>query len=358
MTRTVSIPVDSRANFTRAATVIEAADNHPNLKCDFIACSKFAYEWQCWTDRKPDAVLDTHEHSDSPLNMALGSCRLIESLAHHFSHSGPDVVIALTDRYETLAVAQTAALMNIPVAHIQGGELTGTIDESIRHAVTKLSHIHFPATDEAATLIKGLGENPEYVFNVGCPATDLLLRAGGLDVRLNPEPYILVLYHPVTTEHQESYKQMRAVLDGVKTAWDGVVVVVGPNHDAGNFGVWQAIKDAGVKAPSLVLHDEFVRLMAHAEVMVGNSSAGIREACYFGTPVVDVGSRQQNRVPRGRNTRWVPVNEDAIKWAIKDSSKAGRYAPEYLYGDGKAGKYIAQILNEIEIPDAQKRFYQ
>jgi len=353
--KTIAIPVDSRANWTRAATVIEAIDQHPDLKCQFIACSKFAYEWQCWTDRKPDNVCPTYHGADTPRSMVTSSANILTALSSCFMYNRPDVVVALTDRYETLAIAQTAALMNIRVAHIQGGEVTGTIDESVRHAVTKLSHIHFPATDEAAQRIVGMGENKDYVFNVGCPATDLLLR---VDVSEKPtqEPYVLVLYHPVTTEYEESYNQMEAVLDGVKAAWDGLVVVIGPNHDAGNHGVWSAIKDADVQAPHIVPHDQFVNLMARAEVMVGNSSAGIREACYFGTPVVDVGSRQLNRMPRGRNVRY-SVNRPVIIRRCINWQLGQRYEPEYLYGDGKAGQYIAKILAEVEMPNIQKRFY-
>jgi len=357
--RKISIIVDSRANYTRAATIIEAIDNHPDLTCRFIACSHFAHDWQAFTyDRPPDSVLVTMEDElyDTPIAMAKSSARLIDSLAECFRGNPPDVVIAMTDRYETLAVATTAALMNIRVAHVQGGELTGTIDESIRHAVTKLSHIHFPATNKALYNIISMGEDSEYVFNVGCPATDLLLRQD-ISERLVEEPYVLVLYHPVTTEYKQSYIQMQQVLKGVKAAWDGMVIVIGPNHDAGNRGVWQAIKDADVKAPHTVPYHEFIQLMAHADVMVGNSSAGIREACYFGTPVVDVGTRQQGRMPRGNNV-WFASTQESIRRSIIGLSTYGRYDSEYLYGDGTAGTQIAEILATIKMPNIQKRFYR
>jgi len=349
--RTIAIPVDSRANYTRAATIIEAIDKRSDLRCQFIACSKFAYEWQNFTTRTPDNVLQTYEpHEDSPRGMAKASARLIETLTECFRNGKPDVVVAMTDRYETLSVALTSVLMNITVAHVQGGELTGTIDESIRHAVTKLSHIHFPATNNALYNIISMGEDSQYVFNVGCPATDLLLR---VDVSQRPtlQPYILVLFHPVTTEYESSYDQMTTLLQDIKREWDGLIVVVGPNHDAGNFGVWQAIKEAGVKAPHMVPHNEFINLMAHAEVMIGNSSAGIREACYFGTPVIDVGTRQFGRMPRGKNV----INYTRV--SLAHHLQAGRYPIEQLYGNGTAGTQIAEILATIEIPSLQKRFY-
>lgn len=352
--RNIAIIVDSRATWTRCATVLEAIDNHPDLTCQFIACSKFAHEWRCFTDRSPNNVLYTYETFDSLVSMAKSASQLINSLAECWRVKKPDIAIALTDRYETLAVAITAALLNVRVAHIQGGEVTGSVDESLRHSVTKLSQIHFPATQEAAQRIIGMGESPDVVFNVGCPATDLLLR---VDISTNEavEPYVLVLYHPVTTEHNESYQQMKQVLEGVKAAWDGLVVVVGPNHDAGNYGVWQAIKEAEVRAPTMVPHNEFINLMAHAEVMVGNSSAGIREACYFGTPVVDVGTRQQGRMPRS-NSVWYARNKEGIRRSIIGLLTYGRYTPEYLYGDGTAGQQIANILTTMELPSLQKRF--
>jgi UDP-hydrolysing UDP-N-acetyl-D-glucosamine 2-epimerase len=349
--RTITVPVDSRANWTRAATVIEAIDAHPDLQCRFLACSKFAHEWASFTNRKPDNVLATYQPLyDTPIAMAHSSALLMDALADCWRSEKPDVVLALTDRYETLAVATTAALMNINIAHIQGGEVTGTIDESLRHAVTKLAHIHFPATEDAATNICSLGENPEFVYNVGCPATDLLLRVG-VTQRIITQPYILVLLHPVTTEYESSYQQMSQVLKWVSESWDGLVVVVGPNHDAGNYGIWQAIKEANVAAPSMIPHAEFVNLMAHASVFVGNSSAGIREACYFGTPVVDVGTRQKGRIPRCQN-----VVSDYPS-AIKDQLRFGRYEPEQLYGTGASGVAIADLLATMNLPPVQKRLY-
>jgi UDP-hydrolysing UDP-N-acetyl-D-glucosamine 2-epimerase len=284
---------------------------------------------------------------------------IMEALRSCYRQLDPDLVIALTDRYETLAVASTAALMNIPIAHIQGGEVTGTIDESIRHSVTKLSHVHFVATEDARDRVIRMGEDSRYVFNVGCPASDLLLRVD-VSTRVITDDYILVLMHPVTTEYGESYQQMDAVLRGVKAAWDGLIVVVGPNHDAGSHGIWKAIKESGLSAPNQVPFNEWVNLMAHAEVLVGNSSSGIREACYFGTPTVDIGTRQQGRKPRGQNVHHVSLgtNHDweHIAFKVQTQLSMGRYAPEYLYGNGNAGVLIARILGEIELPPIQKRF--
>jgi UDP-hydrolysing UDP-N-acetyl-D-glucosamine 2-epimerase len=266
----------------------------------------------------------------------------------------PDVVLLPTDRYEMLAIASVAAIANVPIAHIQGGELSGTIDESVRHAVSKLAHIHFPATRVSADRLIRMGENPEHVHVVGCPGTDLLLRVDASKPPGFPkEPYVLVLLHPVTTEWENSAEQLRHLSQSL-FALDMPIVWIGPNHDAGSMGV----ADAKVWPffRSTVPHADFVRLMANAAVMVGNSSAGIREACYFGTPVVDIGSRQQGR-ERGGNVLHADWNTKAIRWAIDIQIRHGRYKPERLFGDGTAGKQIAKVLAG-PLPPLQKRFFE
>ena len=180
-----------------------------------------------------------------------------------------------------------------------------------------------------------------------------------VDAELGPNetPRMYMLKAAVLRRHlTTSQIAMVAVLEGVKAAWDSTVAVVGPNHDAGNHGVWTAIKEACVGTTlNFVSHAEFINLMAYAEVLVGNSSAGIREACYFGTPVVDVGSRQQGRTPVGMNVN--PASLDEVYYQTLKQLSAGKYVPEYLYGDGTAGQQIAKILAEVELPNIQKRFY-
>jgi len=295
--RKIAIVVDSRTCWTKARSICESVSAHKDLELSLAVCGPMSKLWREYLDGwTPDNVLDTH-HGD----MIQQSAELLTALGSYFYTTKPDIVIALTDRYETLAVAQAATLMNIHIAHIQGGEVTGNIDESIRHAVTKLSHLHFPATEQSKQRIIKTGEDPKYVFNVGCPSIDLLVR---VDVHERPidSPYILFLMHPVTTELDGVYEATRAVIEGIRQAWDGLIVGVGPNHDAGYLDVWRAIKDSNLQVATTVDHETFTRLMAHTEVMVGNSSAGMREACYFATPVVDVGRRQQYpKREHGRN---------------------------------------------------------
>jgi len=197
-----------------------------------------------------------------------------------------------------------------------------------------------------------MGEDPKYVRTVGCPSIDLLSRVD-ITERLVEEPYILFLMHPVTTELDGVYEATRATIECIRQAWDGEIVTIGPNHDAGYLDVWKAIKDARLIWTQQVTHENFTRLMAHAEVMVGNSSAGIREAGYFGIPVVDVGIRQQYRECSFNVIS--PITISRITKSIKFQLSHGRYPLEQIYGDGHAGEQIAEILATIDLPPIQKR---
>jgi len=360
--RKISIVVDSRTNWTKARSVCEAVSAHDDLTLSLAVCGPMSNLWREYLDGwTPDNVLDTYYGQQG--SMLDQSINLLTALRSYLNHTQPDIVIALTDRYETLAIAQAATLMNIHIAHIQGGEVTGNIDESIRHAVTKLSHIHFPATARSAKRIIKMGEDPKYVRTVGCPSIDLLSRVDTTE-RLVEEPYILFLMHPVTTELEAVYEATRATIEGIRQAWTGKIITIGPNHDAGYQEVWRAIKDEkyAIKNTNLiysnVTNETFTLLMAHAEVMVGNSSAGIHEAGYFGTPVVDVGIRQQYR-ERGTNVnRKKPIlksNAHPISMAVDMQLCHGKYEPEQIYGNGQAGMAIADILATIDLPPIQKK---
>jgi UDP-hydrolysing UDP-N-acetyl-D-glucosamine 2-epimerase len=264
--------------------------------------------------------------------------------------------------------------MNIPVAHTQGGEVSGSIDESVRHAVTKLSHLHFPATELSARRVLALGEDPEYVFNVGCPSIDIvanidlglpsdaLARFGGVGEQIDPDkPYILMMQHPVTTEYGHGLDQINATLDAV-AAQDMQALVFWPNIDAGSGQVSKGLRVFREKGLDRGFHffrnlppEVFIRLMAHSACMVGNSSAALREGAYLGVPAVTVGSRQQNR-ETGHNVVRAEHDPAAIADAIRDQVAHGRYEPDLLFGDGTAGAKMADILARVR-PPIQKQLH-
>ena len=256
--------------------------------------------------------------------------------------------------------------MNIPIAHTMGGEVSGTIDESIRHAVTKFAHVHFPASAGAANRILQLGELEENIHLVGCPRIDLvaeilqndqgdealihdLFNTGVGDIINLAKPFILVSQHPVTTEYGEGERQITSTLEAVKAS-GFPAIVLWPNADAGSEEIARGIRKWRERGLGKNMHffknlpiDVYVRLMKRTACLVGNSSSGIREGAFIGTPCVNLGSRQTMR-ERGDNVIEVSANREAILDAIVKQVKAGNYGMNPVYGDGNAGTRIANIL--------------
>jgi len=347
MKRKICFVTSGRYDWTRCQTVVEALEPWTDTEVRVVACGAPASQFSGHGNR---ILLSSALEDDSPTAMAAACGRLTTGLTQVFDQYEPDVVVAMTDRWEALSAATAAALMNITVAHIQGGEVTGTIDESIRHAVTKLAHWHFPATKGAKERIIKMGEHPKTVWNFGCPATDLLLGVKPIITTSQ----VLCLMHPVTTEWEDSYKSTKAVVDATKKLGHLILMRwIVPNHDAGAEAVTRALTDADIQ-PVDQDHVTFINVMRNVAVMVGNSSAGIREAGYFGTPVVNVGSRQLGR-EHGQNVVHVAPEKHLIIGAINAQLGHGRYPPEQLYGDGTAGPRIAEILATEPLPRPQKQ---
>jgi UDP-hydrolysing UDP-N-acetyl-D-glucosamine 2-epimerase len=278
-------------------------------------------------------------------------------------------VITVADRYETLATAVAAAYMNIPVAHVQGGEVTGSIDEKVRHAVTKLADLHFVSTEKAAERVIKMGEDPATVFVTGCPSVDLaaeILSSPALDfdpfqkyggvgdmVDLG-DGYLVVMQHPVTTEYQLARRHVTETLHAVRDI--GLPALwFWPNVDAGSDGTSGAIRTFREIERPRNIHffknmtpTDFLRLVYNSRCLVGNSSVGVRECSFLGVPVVNIGSRQAGR-DRGLNLLDVDYDREAIAEAIHAHLGNGRYPADPLYGDGKAGQRIAGLLSEVPL---------
>lgn len=276
----------------------------------------------------------------------------------------PYILLILGDRSEMLAGAVAATYMGIPIAHIHGGEISGNVDEPVRHAITKLAHVHFPATEENAERIIRMGEESWRVHVVGAPGLDFILRGKVMQPRetaakygLNlSKPVILVLQHSVVAEADEAASQIRETLEAIKGLKHQTVLIY-PNADAGGRRMIRIIREYEkypfIKAFKSVAHEDYLGLMKLATVMVGNSSSGIIEAPSFGLPVVNVGTRQ---IGRQRAGNVIDVNYDkneitaAIDRALSD--KNFRDMVKHCrnpYGDGKAGKRIAKILCQLEL---------
>ncbi|MEW5984282.1 MAG: UDP-N-acetylglucosamine 2-epimerase [Acidobacteriota bacterium] len=370
--RKVCVVVGSRANYSSIKSVMTAVRAHAALELQLIVgASAVLDRFGSVVDIierdgfKPDARVNIIIEGETPGTMAKSTGLALLELPTLFGLLQPDVVVSVGDRFETMATAVAAAYMNIPVAHTMGGEVTGTIDESIRHAVTKLSHLHFAANRAAGDRIVRMGEDPSTVHVVGCPRIDLVADIAreapdGLDADwLDREgvgghvdigkPFLVVSQHPVTTEYGQGEQQIHETLEALDIL-RMPTIMLWPNVDAGSDDVARGMrKFREQRQPAYVRFyknfavETYVRLMTCTACLVGNSSAPIREGAYLGTPTVNIGSRQDGR-ERGRNVIDVPHDRQAIVDAIRRQVAHGRYPSEHIYGDGRAGSRIADIL--------------
>ena len=379
----ICIVVGSRANYSSIKSVMKAVQNHRHLDLQVVVgASAIIDRYGRVVDHiESDGFFINEEvymivEGENPLTMAQSTGMGLMALPPVFNRLKPDVVVTVGDRYETMATTLAAAYMNIPVAHTMGGEVSGTIDESIRHAVTKFAHIHFPASKDATNRIIKLGELPRMVFNVGCPRMDLVKEiienkppikphelfkegVGSIDIDLEEE-FLLVSQHPVTTEFGKGEKQITGTLEACKST--GLpTIVLWPNSDAGSEDISRGIRKWREQGLGENMHifknlpiDVYVRLMQKCACLIGNSSSGIREGAFLGTPVVNIGSRQEMR-ERGNNVIDVDYNAESIEEALKKQLKFGAYGHQPIYGDGTAGEKIAHILHEIGHVEVQKR---
>lgn len=378
----ICVVVGSRANYSSIKSAMAAIKAHPGLELQLVtAASAVLDRYGAVVDliEKDGFATDARIHmlieGETPATMAKSTGVGLIELPTVFERLKPDVVITVGDRFETMATTLAAAYMNIPVAHTMGGEVSGTIDESIRHAVTKFAHIHFPASRDAAERIIRLGEPEDTVYRVGCPRIDLVadilarddkpisgdVFAEGVGDKLDLEkPFMLVSQHPVTTEYGEGERQITATLEAVH-AIGLPAIVLWPNADAGSEDIARGMRKWRERRLDASMHffknlptETYIRLMRRAACLVGNSSSGIREGAFIGTPVVNIGSRQAGR-ERGKNVLDALPTREAIEAACRQQIAHGRYESEDIYGNGKAGERIADVLAKLGTVQVQKR---
>ena len=369
--RKICVITGTRANYGRLKTVMNAIINHPELELKLIVTgmhliSEFGYtvteiEKDGYTI---DARVDMHLSNDTGAGMCkslglglIGITQAIESIQ-------PDMILILGDRDEDLAGAIIGAHMNIPVAHIHGGEVTGTIDESIRHATTKFSHIHFAATEGSKERLLKLGESEDYVFNVGSPGLDAILNReystrSELFNKFNldaSKKLIIVAQHPVTTQKEQAENQMQQTMEAIKELGEQTLLIY-PNADAGGREMISVIQQYEnldfLTTYRNINFEDYLNLLKYADVMVGNSSSGIMEAPSYYLPVINLGTRQDGR-EQSNNILNVNHDKDLIKQAIETCLYDKTFIQQVNecvnpYGDGKTGERIANILADIEI---------
>jgi UDP-hydrolysing UDP-N-acetyl-D-glucosamine 2-epimerase len=373
--RKVCVVVGSRANYSSIKSAMRAVQAHPDLELQVVAAASAVLDrYGQVVDLivrdgfTPDARLFMLVEGETPATMAKSTGLGLMELPTIFERLAPDIVLTVGDRFETMSTTLAAAYMNIALAHTMGGEVTGTIDESIRHAVTKFAHIHFPACSEALERIIKLGERRQDVHLVGCPRIDLVaetlrdddngigssLFAEGVGGKFDlDKPFLMLSQHPVTTEYGEGERQIAQSLEAVVQT--GLpTIALWPNADAGSEDIARGMRKFRERCDDSKIHffknlptETYIRLMKRTSCLIGNSSSGIREGAFIGTPTVNIGTRQDMR-QRGANVIDVDHNTTAIADAIAEQVGKGRYPSEPSYGDGNAGVRIADVLATCE----------
>ena len=380
--RKVCIFIGSRANYSSIKSVMRAVRAHPDLTLQLVVgASALLDRFGSVVDViesdgfTPDARVTMIVEGETPATMAKSTGLGLLELPTMFELLKPDVVLSVGDRFETMSTAIAAAYMNIPLAHTMGGEISGTIDESIRHAVTKLAHVHFPANAAAGDRIVRMGESPDTVHVVGCPRIDLVseiardhngiphaewLDREGVGSHIDvTKPFLLVNQHPVTTEYGQGKDQIWETLMALEEL-RMPTIMLWPNADAGSEDIATGMRTFREKRKPEYIRfyknfpiETYVRLMLLCACTVGNSSAPIREGAFLGVPAVNIGTRQGGR-DRGPNVLDVEYGRDAILDGIRRQLTHGRYASDPLYGDGAAGPRIADVLARAPLA-VQKR---
>ncbi len=382
----VCVFVGSRANYSSIKSVMMAVKNHPELELQLIVGSSAVLDRFGKVEDliikdgfTPDFNFYNIVEGENPVTMAKSTGLGLIECSMIFNNLKPDYLVVVGDRFEMMSVTIAAAYMNIRIAHTMGGEVTGTIDESIRHAITKFAHIHFAASEDAKQRILKLGEDSSHVHNVGCPRMDLVLNELKNDsykmlnnlfedfTGVGPsyldltKPFLLVSQHPVTTE----FGSNRAQIEETLYALDQLqmpTIMLWPNIDAGSDDISTGIrvyrevynKESGtwLKLFKNLPTQIYIHLMNTCACLVGNSSSGVREGATIGTPVVNIGTRQNKR-EMGPNVINVGYDRNEIKEAILKQIAHGKYENAGIYGNGNAGTQIADILANSN-PSIQK----
>jgi GDP/UDP-N,N'-diacetylbacillosamine 2-epimerase (hydrolysing) len=376
--RTIAIVTERRADYSRYKPILELIRKDPELDYKLIVTgiSLLKEHGNDIDVIKRDgfdieAILPmfTEGAPDTGAEMVRAMGRMMPALADLFERLRPDLILSGFDIGANFAATVAGAHMNIPVAHIQGGEITGSIDESLRHAMSKFAHLHFPATEESKRRLIRMGEDPDHIFVVGCPSLDVVLAAPIMSKEAvyaaheldEARPYVVILQHPVTTEVEQAGRQMAQTLAAVRELnLQGILIY--PNNDAGARRIITEINKSGIRIVRSLPADGFVNLVRYAAALVGNSSSGIHETASLGVPTVNIGTRQQGR-ERGSNVLDVGNDRveilEALKTALHDDAfKAVVGRRINPYGDGRAAARIVHVLKTVSLDNLiQKRFY-
>ncbi len=384
MKKKICVVVNSRANYARIKSFLYAVKKSKKFKLQLLtgasaSLSRFGNLEKIIKQDKFTILKRIYSIVDGENleTMAKSTGLSLIELSGIFADIKPDMVVVIADRFENLATAIAASYMNIPVIHTQGGEVTGSIDESIRHSITKLSHVHFPSTKSAYKNVIKMGEHPKTVFNTGCHSMDLaynVLKDKNKAIDFNKKyygigseidfskPYLVVMQHPVTTEYSLNNDYIKNTFDAVKMT-NMQTVWLWPNIDAGASQISKSLRTYREKGLIKNIRffknfepEDYLRLIINCKCLIGNSSSAIREGSFLGIPAVNIGNRQKGR-EHGKNIlHAVNKTKNIYSTIIKQINK--KYIkPEKIFGDGKTAKKMLDILTKINININKKLYY-
>ena len=369
--RHVCFVITARPSYARVRSAISAALEHPGLHVSIIGTASFLanrFGTAANVLAKDGFELAWKIHTlfdENGLSTAAKTTSIqLAELSTAFENLKPDMVVSVADRYETMATAIAAAYMNIPLVHLQGGEVTGNIDEKVRHAITKLADLHLVSNEDSRDRVIRLGEQKDKVHITGCPSIDIARKVKSQSeeysnplVGVSPvgtpidldRPFVVVMQHPVTTKYTEARSQLESTLAAAATL-STQVVWFWPNPDLGSSGASEAIRafrettpDQNIAYVKNLDPEHFLALLTKASCLIGNSSVGIRECSFLGVPVVNIGNRQRKRL-RANNVIDVPQDTEAISTSAKIQIAHVKYEQSNIYGTGDAGTRIASLL--------------
>lgn len=313
--------------------------------------------------------LYTYINQSGKMGMDIVLSNTILGFGNYIAELRPDAIIVHGDRLEALAGAIVGAFNNIKVLHIEGGEISGTIDESIRHAITKFAHYHLVANEKAKKRIMQLGEPEKNIFVFGSPDIDVMLSDSlpplqevKMYYEIPFEQYGILMYHPVTTEVDTLWEKVRQVVDGLIESGRQFVVIY-PNNDNGTDIILKELErlqgNPNFRMIPSMRFEYFLTLLRESKFMIGNSSSGIRETCVYGIPTVDIGSRQNGRYDKNHTSHIIHIEEDkeAICLAIEQAEKMD-CQPSSEFGKGNSTEIFAEIIHGTDIwsCQVQKKF--
>ena len=370
--RRICFVTGSRAEFGLMQSTLRAIQNHPKLTLQIIATGMHLDPAHgkplSAITGFPPALIVPWRRSKSAAQTAHSTGRAVSSLADAFSKLKPQIVIVVGDRVEAFAAASAAHICQIPIAHVHGGDRAlGQIDDSLRHAITRLSHIHFPATPQSAGRIAAMGEDRFRIHLVGSPAIDLIMEEAW-DWPESPDAppkrrYALLVLHPTRAEDASQQMLARKLVQLTADTGFNHTFAIYPNNDPGSRGIiraWDALQARQYSDVSFyrdLPRSIYLGLLRNAAVLIGNSSSGIIEAASFGTPVINIGDRQKGR-ERNKNVMDVPADPAAIRRALKQVWNNGhpiRFPKKNIYGSGRTSEKIARILAAIPLDQRLRR---